>query len=830
MLRYGFVILFLLLNIQSLAQTGRIKGKVTDASTNEPLIGVNILVNEKENLGTTTDEYGIYEIVVPVGNYTISASMVGYKTVVRSSIIVVSDRTKVVDIELTGSAVELDQVTVSADYFDKALIENDLSTISLNSDEIKRSPGSAQDFMRILQGMAGVSFTTDQTNELLVRGGAPDENLTVFDDMEIHSTNHYPNQFNSGGPINMINVDLINDISFSTGGFIAKYGDKLSSVIDIKTREGTRTDAFNFDGNISMAGYGAVLEGGINGGKGSWLVSARNSYISLIASQVGLTSVPYYYDVQWKLAYDLSTNHLLSLTGIYGNDRIDIEGETEQTKLHLAHSSDTLDVETIDVNQHQYAVGMTLRSIWNEHLMSKITLSHNNYHQNVTVQEEYTKRNFNSMGKVESSEVLYSRDVFRVDGDDGESTLKTELIYNATDNYELQLGGALKFIRFKQLQSVDADTVRYDIDRNGIFDTTVVQPASTVLYDFKVPDHYKSYGYVNNRFSLFNDRLIVNLGLRHDYFSYSESSNFSPRVSASYYLIPDLTNITFAYGEYYQTQALPVYGDKYQTAINRYLDNSHARHFVLGFEHILSDGLKASLEGYYKSYSDLPVRETLVHLDDPTFRSQKILNIGTREVFGFDFLLQQKLVDDFFGTISISGMHSEVDDPRIGYEGETFVSEYDFPFVATIIFGKHFKNLREKLNSMPFYIKYPSMLLPFSDDMEISVRWRYASGRPYTPRYFDIYEQSREGNQDWTDGNWRVSDDLNSVRYPDYHRLDVALYSRYYFQTWSMAIFLSVQNVYNRKNVAFYSYNSDGTIDDINQFLILPVLGVEIKL
>ncbi|MCF8242872.1 MAG: TonB-dependent receptor, partial [Melioribacteraceae bacterium] len=328
----------------SLAQQTQVTGKVFDSATREPLPGVNVIIIELENTGAATNINGEFEINVPVGSYSIRASLVGYTPVVKTDVIAKSGRETNVLIELSETALEMNQVEVTADYFDKSIIENDLSTVVLGAEEVRRSPGSSQDFQRILQAMAGVSFSTDQTNELLVRGGSPDENLTVYDNMEIHSTNHYPNEYNSGGPINMINVDLIEDIQFSTGGFISKYGDKLSSVLSVKTREGTRNRLFSGNGNLSMAGYGLVTEGRINDGKGSWILSARNSYINLIAGSFGLTAVPYYYDVQAKAVYDLSKQHKLSFSGIYGNDRIDIEGEPDIENLSMANQSDSVEV------------------------------------------------------------------------------------------------------------------------------------------------------------------------------------------------------------------------------------------------------------------------------------------------------------------------------------------------------------------------------------------------------------------------------------------------------------------------------------------------------
>ncbi|MCK5455906.1 MAG: carboxypeptidase-like regulatory domain-containing protein, partial [Melioribacteraceae bacterium] len=237
MKRYILLLILVFTSI-NYAQTGLLTGKVIDASTKEALIGANILVTELENIGGATDVDGNFKINVPVGSYSIKVSLIGYTPIVNTDIVIKTNSESYFEIQLSPTSLKIDEVTVTADYFDKAVIENNLSTIALGVEEVRRSPGAMGDFQRILQGIAGVSFSSDQTNELLVRGGSPNENLTIFDNMELHSTNHYPNEFNSGGPINMVNLELVQDIQFSTGGFISKFGDKMSSSMSINSRDG----------------------------------------------------------------------------------------------------------------------------------------------------------------------------------------------------------------------------------------------------------------------------------------------------------------------------------------------------------------------------------------------------------------------------------------------------------------------------------------------------------------------------------------------------------------------------------------------------------------
>ena len=815
-----------------------IEGRVYNARTGESLPGVNIIVNELEAVGAATDANGYFSIRVPAGSYSVTASYIGFQSVVRTDVIVTTRGSAWLTIRMAESYIGLEEVEITPDYFDRAVTAGQPSTITLSQQEIRQSPGSGQDFQRILQAMPGVGFSTDQTNELIVRGGAPNENLIMFDDMEIHSLNHYPNEFNSAGPISMVNVELIDDIKFSAGGFGAQYGDKLSSVMAVRTRDGTRSRSLKGNVNVSMAGAGAIFEGRINEGRGSWIASARRSYIDLVAAGVGLTAVPEYYDGQFKVVYDLTRTHTLRWSGIYGNGIIFFEGshaygdESQGPKFpELAGTTDSLSVEEVDVRQHQYATGVTLRSVWSPSFYSIVNLSTNAYHYDFDNAYNYLERVYDDEGRIINERVLSTQPFYRERTDDREYALRTEFVWNAGRNHAIEFGGAVKFTNYKTAFFLNADTVLYDLTGDGIFETgPVIRDEANVNYDLGLFNHHKSYFYINDRIRLFDARLTLNVGLRYDYFSFSRRETVSPRLSASYFLKPDITSINLAYGDYYQTHNIATYIARDGSDINRYLKNTRARHYVAGIEHLFNKGLKVSLEGYYKEYSDIPVSEQYIYsIEDRTFRSDRYLNIGERNVYGLDLFIHQKLVGSFYGTLSISRMWSETKDPRIGSVEVTIPSGFEYPAMITLIAGNRFRDLRTFLNSLPAYIRYPSYLLPFSDDMEIGVRWTYSSGSPYTPRVFETNTSRRIGGMAWTDGVWQEEDKLNSARYPAYHRLDIMFNSRFNFSNWNIVLFLSVQNVYNRQNIAAYRYYSNGTYEPIYQFSLLPVMGLEVE-
>lgn len=820
------LIILLIITEINFAQKGILRGIVKDATNDEALIGVNILVNELEGVGTSTNTKGVFELKLNYGSYSLRISYIGYQTVIKTDVVVSAGKETFLTIKLMPSIIQTQETIIRADYFDKSIQINNLSTVILNQEEIRRSPGSMQDFQRILQGMAGVSFSNDMNNELIVRGGSPDENLTILDEMELHSTNHYPNEYNSGGPINMVNVDLIDNIQFSTGGFNSKYGDKLSSVMQITTREGTRNKKLSSNLNLSMAGFGGIFEGRINNGKGSWLLSARKSYINLIAGSLGLTAIPYYYDLQSKIVYDISQSQKISFSAIYGNDKILIDGE-DNTDFTKTNKTDSVSIYRVDVKQYQYALGFTLRSIWSKKSYSQITWYYSRYVNNLNVDEKFYERTYNEISKSSNKTLLNNRQIIHDNRSNAITALKGEMFWNLNEVHELNFGFSIGTGNYLQSLYLAGDSVRYFI--NNSWSSPIVVPPSSIEYNIKMFENFKYYTFINDKIKLFKNRFIMNIGLRYDYFTYSKKGNLSPRFATSYFIIPQITSLNFAYGEYYQTQNYPTYGDREKKGINRYLKNSHSRHFVLGIEQIFSDGLKLNLETYKKYYDNLPVSEKFINFNDRTFRSNKILNVGKQTITGIDLQIQQKLVKDYFGTLSYSRMWTKYEDPRLGYEGKKLISSNDFPHVLTLIFGKRFAGLRSELDKSNFIVKYLSYLLPFSDDMEISVRWRYASGKPYTEQYWSTSEQYYEGGMRWSEGNWIESEIINGKRYPDYHRLDIAFNSRFNFDNWSMTILFSIQNLYNRKNIAFYGYNSDGTKEIIYQFSFLPVVGIDIR-
>ena len=321
--------------------SGSIMGKVVDATTKKPIPGVNIFLLGT-NIGAATNEEGNYTIKnIPVGNYQIRASAIGFDAITKTDAVVNSARPAMIDFQLKESIIELDNVVVTSDFFQNNPTEVN-SVRNFSYEEIRRAPGGFEDVVRALSILPGVAQADAGRNDLVVRGGAPSENLFLVDGFPVSNINHFGTQGASGGPLSYVNLDFVRETSFSTGGFSALYGDKLSSVLTIDLREG-RKDKLGGKATISATQFGLNAEGPISE-KASFLFSARRSYLDFIFKAAGFGFVPEYYDVLTKFNYNFDTRNSLSflLVGAFDNVRFFNDTEDQRYNNSRALASDQI--------------------------------------------------------------------------------------------------------------------------------------------------------------------------------------------------------------------------------------------------------------------------------------------------------------------------------------------------------------------------------------------------------------------------------------------------------------------------------------------------------
>ncbi|MBN1781842.1 TonB-dependent receptor [bacterium] len=768
--------------------TGRIRGKVIDESTQKPLPAVNVMI-ENTQLGTATNEEGEYIInKVPSGIYQIRIMMMGYKNRVIADVVVNPNKTTWQKIELTPTVLETEGVTVTAGYFHAAK-DAVVSNRSVDFEEIRMDPGSAMDIQRVVQVLPAVVSGSDQMNEIIVRGGMPGENLFIMDHIEITNPNHFGGQGTGGGPINMLNAHMVRRVDFYAGAFPARYGDKASSVMDISLREGNR-EKITGHAFLGMSGAGGIVEGPINGGKGSYILSAQKSFLDLIISSVGLTAVPYYYSLQGKVVYHVDGNDQIRFNGVYGNDHIHIEDTEEED----AYSQGA---ENVMAKSHQYAAGVTWGHQFGDRGFSQVTLSQVANHWDTDVYRNNKTRYYLNQS------------------DEQEQSLKADITWQTGKSFEWSVGGQVKRIPFQIFQWAEEDTLHMYRYSNG----RTIWVGDSLYYDEFLQDirntTSKAAAFIQTKWQIF-PRLSTTMGVRLDYFNFTKKTAIDPRLGFSFSLTP-VTSINLAAGQHSQA---PAYIEASLHPLNRDLKHKKTQQAVLGFEHLFREDIRSTVEVFYKDYKDVPIGVS-GRTSDPYDVSQgRLVNEGRGFAKGVEFFLQKRRTRHIFYTVSYSYSQSRGFDPRTD---KVYNWDYDYRHVFTLVSGffydyrKHDWYQRLKKNLLFNLIDWA---VPIADQVEIGLRWRYLGGRPYTERtYLPRYRI-------WTT---LPGTPFNTLRYPEYHRLDLRIDQRYMFRTWNMVAFFDIMNIYARDNIWSYSYSSDGTKEEIMQWQIFPVGGISIE-
>ena len=598
--------------------TGSIQGKLIDADTKSPLIGANVIVYGT-TLGVATDLEGNYLIPhVPVGNYSLQFRYIGYENLKRADVIVRSERRTFVNAELKSSAVEMEQVVVTGGYFAES-DDQPTSAVNFSNEEIRRAPGSAGDVSRIVMTLPSLAKVNDQSNNLIVRGGNPMENTFYIDNIEIPNINHFPHQGASGGPIGILNVDFIQDVTFLTGGFSAIYGDKLSSIMDISFREGNSEE---LDGQLDLnfTGFGGVFEGPVFKNKGSWLFSARRSYLAFVvdAFDVGSTVAPTYGDIQGKLVYNINADHKLSLLGLFADDHNNPERKTALENYMTHYGSQDL---------YQGTVGLNWRAWWHGAGYSNTSLA-------------YTSNKYN--------EDFY------------ETTTSIFDIRNRSHEQSLNFRN-INYLRLGKSANLDfgLEAKRLAENYNNLYAETTNAvgesvPALTLEKKIRAHNLGAFFSFKINPIL----RLTATTGIRWNYFSYNDKSSFSPRLSVSYQLNSS-TSLNGSAGLFHQN--LPLLLLSQRSEFKR-LNIPTAVHYIVGVNHLLTENTKLTVEVYQKKYENFPIdmdQPALFIIDESFFNNySNLLDTGEAYTRGVEVMIQKKLAKDFYGLASASYFRS----------------------------------------------------------------------------------------------------------------------------------------------------------------------------
>ncbi len=731
---------------------GTVKGTVVNGMTKEPVVGANVVLNGT-TLGASTDINGAFDIqAVPVGSYNLRISAVGFTPVVKTDIIVSSGKPAIVPVDIMEAVVEFDGVTVTTEYF-QTNVESPISAQTLGAEEIRRLPGGLEDVVRAVSILPGVAQVQAGRNDLIVRGGAPSENLFVIDNIEVPNINHFGTQGASGGPLSFVNLDFVNETTFKTGGFGAQYGDKLSSVLTIDLKDG-RTDQLGGKATISASQFGLNLEGPV-ATDGSFIFSVRRSYLDFIFKAAGFGFVPEYWDFLGKATYSLSEHDRLTVVGIAALDNVKQFNETEKKRYDNSR--------ILASDQTQAVGGVSWR-----HLLG-------NGYTTVTLGQSYVEYD------TRQNDSLLTP-VFTNSSFEHESSLRADALLQFSKASELSAGVQGKLIRFSSslfLRPFTSSLGGPAFGVNSSYDTTAYKAAVFAQYSHQL------------------NRLRVTAGVRADYFdAIATTLAFSPRVTASF-AADEITNITASAGRYQQAPAMIWLVSN--PAVNSTLKHISVDQIVAGINRLLRYDVKISLEAYYKEYSNYPVSLTRPYLvmantgagfggaeeGFASYGTDPLSSAGTGRARGVELFLQKKSSDvPHYALLSVSYNISEF----TALDGIERPGSFDQRWIVNIGGG-----------------------FIFNERWETSAKFRFSTGRPYTPFNADGTQNAALFNSERIYGN---------------HSLDLRVDRRFAFNGWSFVAYVDIQNIYNRKAVDVPRYNQRlRKTEQTSSIGILPSIG-----
>jgi len=732
--------LFLLPELQ--AQNGTIRGRVFNEKNNEPLPFTNLII-DGTNIGSTSDLDGNFLFTgLQPGFVRLRISAVGFEDKVTEEFMVTNARTANIDIGMREKQTELEEVVVEASQFQRRE-ESPVSLRRLGISEIERSPGSNRDISKVIQSLPGVGFTPAFRNDVIIRGGGPNENRFYLDGVEIPNLNHFATQGASGGPVGIINVDFIREVEMYSSAFPANRGNALSSIFEFRQVRGD-SERLNFRGTVGASDLALTLDGPLSENT-TMVFSARRSYLQFLFSVIGLPFLPTYNDFQFKTDTRLNDRSELTLIGIGALDqfRLNLDAnETEDQRFIL----DYLPVS----EQWNYTLGAVYRR-FRDNGFDRFVVSRN------------MLRNFSY--KYPDNDESLPR-VFDYESDEIENKVRYERT-SQLGAWRVMAGGGGEYAKYLN------DTYR------EIF---IMNQRDTIIYNsFLELYKWSLFGQITRGF--YNDKLTLSFGVRTDANNYSSNmanplNQLSPRLSGSYQLSDNLT-INASTGRFFQLPSYTTLGYRDNEGVLRNKENNlkfiSVDHYVTGFEYLPTRQTKITLEGFYKNYRNYPfsVADSVAigskSVDFGIFGDEEVTSTSRGRSYGAELLYREQRFKGLNIILSYTFVRSEFEDVRSN------------DFIPSAWDSRHIINLTA------------SQKLPRNWD--IGAKWRFSGGAPYTP--FDLETSRREEAWDVQRLGYLDYSRFNSNRLPAFHQLDMRIDKQYFFNNFSLMFYLDIQNVYN---------------------------------
>ena len=721
-------------------RVGVINGFVRNLVTQVPLTNVKVQVIGTE-YSAITDSTGFYRIrQLPTKTWSIEASALGFKVVQKFDIPVTAGNASEINFELEESLKELATVEVRANFFKPAGAVNSIQSLGIN--EIAKYPGANFDMSKVVQSLPGVSGSVGFRNDIIIRGGAPNENVYYLDGIEIPSINHFATQGASGGPVGLLNVSFIESVTLHTSAFPAKYDNPLSGVLVFKQRTGNPMKVqSNFRLSASEAAFTTEGPLGKKGGATTFIASVRRSYLKFIFQVIDLPFVPDYWDYQYKITHKPNSTNEFNFLGIGAIDNFTFMKPKNLTLTNLAI------LDQIPLNSQR---SNTMGGSW-RHALEKgyflLAISHNRLLNTASKYQSYAAQNDSNI-------------ILRYSSLEAETRLRMDVNYSS-GFWKVSYGTVFTYTNYT----------------NSTFQRRSGYEANfeTALQLFR----YGAFLQINR--SLLDNKLSLNLGSRIDGNSFTQNGNkllstFAPRFAATFSISPEL-NANFSLGRYYKLLPYTVLGyqenNQYVNKNNNYTQSDHV---VTGLEWLPSNSIRITLEGFYKKYSSYPVsvnnKISLANLGGNfgVLGNESVASGGLGKSYGAELMLQKRLTSHMYGILAYTYYYSQF----TGSDPTNYIpSAWDNRQLISFTGG-----------------------YKFNKNWELGVRFRYQGQAPATPynlrKSLDNYPFTNEPVLDYAQ--------INTNRLPSFNAADLRLDKKWNFRNFTFDLFMDIQNLYNSKN------------------------------
>ncbi|MCR9153053.1 MAG: TonB-dependent receptor [Bacteroidetes bacterium] len=724
-----------------------ISGYVREASSGEELIGVNVVIKELQT-GTTTNNYGYYSISLPPGKYTLSIQYIGFQTIEKE--LSLSQDLKL-NLELKENSTQLDEVVVKSERIDQNVSSVEMSVAQLDVKDVKKMPAllGEVDIIRTLTLLPGISTVGEASNGFNVRGGNSDQNLILLDEAPIYNSSHL------FGFFSIFNADAVKDVKLYKGGIPAQYGGRLSSVVDVRQKDGNNRE-FSGTGGIGLLSSRLLLEGPIVKEKSAFMFAGRRSYadifLGLSPDEAISQNTLFFYDFNGKINYILGDNDRLYLSGYYGRDVFEIN-------------------DLFGFEWGNATTSLRWNHLFNDKLFSNFTAIFSDYTYQLGTPEDDA---FN----------------FRLESTIQDYHFKNQYTWYASSKSQFDFGIEGIYYRFKP--GTISGSIELELQEEFALEPSLYfsheykfSPLLTVQYGVRYSSFYNLGSQTKN---IYQNQELPDLGEIQETVNfesgeiikaYNGLEGLEPRLAVNYRLDDEKSiklsyNRTRQYIHLISNTTAPTPVDLYRPA-GMHIKPATVNQIAGGyFQNFLNNQYELSLESYYKDFRNIvDYRNGAELIFNETIETEILAGIGRS--YGLEVYLRKqegKLTGWVSYTLSKTELKVDGVSPSLAINaGEWYPANYDKRHDISVV-------LNYKLTSK----------------WDIGMNFTYQTGRPITPP---------EGKFQIEDYVVPIYRERNSYRIPDYHRLDLSanytppkVEGKKFYSSWSIGIY----NVYGRRN------------------------------